>query len=274
MFFALAILLSLLLGAGLIITLAGSPSAAGQWLVTHRALAMITQASSTLAGGAVATWLIGARVLGLDWSRLRYRGTGSAPAGFGWGAALGGGAAIAALLIPVAVGHAAWSADQGSAGSYAGALGRTLLVLAPAAFAEELLFRGVPLVLLGPLLGRVPAVLLLAGLFALSHLFNPGLSALAVANIFAAGVLLGFAFYTPGGIWTAFGAHLGWNAALAAADAPVSGLPFAMPYLDYHAGAPAWLTGGTFGPEGGVAATLAVGSAIAIAGRRLAREQR
>ena len=56
-------------------------------------------------------------------------------------------------------------------------------------------------------------------------------------------------------MWTAFGAHLGWNATLAALAAPVSGLPFDIPYIDYRMGGPAWLTGGAFGPEGGLLAT-------------------
>ena len=32
------------------------------------------------------------------------------------------------------------------------------------------------------------------------------------------GILLGVAFYFPGGLWTAFGVHLGWNVTLAALD--------------------------------------------------------
>ena len=59
-------------------------------------------------------------------------------------------------------------------------------------------------------------------------------------------------------MWTAFGAHLGWNATLAALAAPVSGLPFDIPYIDYRMGGPAWLTGGAFGPEGGLLATVAL----------------
>jgi hypothetical protein len=79
-------------------------------------------------------------------------------------------------------------------------------------------------------------------------------------------------FYAPGGIWTAFAAHLGWNAALAALDAPVSGMPFRIPLFDYHAGQPFWISGGPFGPEGGVLATLALVIALLIA-RRWTREE-
>ena len=60
---------------------------------------------------------------------------------------------------------------------------------------------------------------------------------------------------------------------LAALDAPVSGLPFRHSRcIDYRSGGPAWLTGGAFGPEGGLAATLAL--AIAVPRRRDAGPER
>ena len=59
---------------------------------------------------------------------------------------------------------------------------------------------------------------------------NPNVTPLGLGNIALAGIFLGLAFYAPGGIWTAWGAHLGWNALLAALDAPVSGLPFDIPF--------------------------------------------
>ena len=62
-------------------------------------------------------------------------------------------------------------------------------------------------------------------LFGLSHWGNPDVTPLGLANIGLAGILLGTVFFAPGGIWTAWGAHLGWNLSLAALGAPVSGLP-------------------------------------------------
>ena len=70
-----------------------------------------------------------------------------------------------------------------------------------------------------------------------------------------------------GGIWTAVGVHLGWNALLACLDTPVSGVPFRIPLLDYRPGGPVWLTGGGFGPEGGLAATVAMTLGIVMARR-------
>ena len=54
---------------------------------------------------------------------------------------------------------------------------------------------------------------------------------------------------------------------LACLDTPVSGLPFDIPLLDYRSGGPIWLTGGAFGVEGGLAATIALTIAIPLAAR-------
>jgi hypothetical protein len=53
----------------------------------------------------------------------------------------------------------------------------------------------------------------------------------------------------------------------------VSGVPFDIPLLDYRAGGPAWLTGGAFGPEGGLAATVALTMAIWITARWVRAER-
>lgn len=226
-----------------------------------------------LAGGAgqllgflVATWLVGLRRLGLTLTDLRWRGAGPGGRGFGLGFVLGLVAAAVALLISVALGHSAWARGAGDVPGYALTVVKTTAALAPAALSEEVLFRGLPLIVLAALMGRVPAVLLLSLCFALAHTLNfefaratsHDIVALGLGNIMLAGVWLSLAFYAPGGIWTAWGAHLGWNATLAALGTPVSGLPFPMPLVDYHAGTPAWVTGGSFGPEGGVAASAAM----------------
>ena len=136
------------------------------------------------------------------------------------------------------------------------------------------MFRGLPLVLLAAATGRGTAVVAVAIAFALAHISNPNATALGLGNIALAGILLGLAFYAPGGIWTATGVHLGWNALLACLDTPVSGVPFRIPLLDYRPGGPAWLTGGGFGPEGGLAATVALTLGIVLARRWAGRNVR
>jgi len=223
---------------------------------------------SQLLGFAFATWVIGFRVLHLKRTDLRwFRPRAGAP-GLAGGLALGAAAAGIALLAAVMVANSHWSRDAGGLGEYLAQVLKTSLVLAPAALSEEFMFRGLPLVLVAAAIGRGTALVLVAGLvFSLFHGVNPGITPLGLGNIALAGIFLGVAFYAPGGLWTAFGAHLGWNATLAALDAPVSGLPFSIPLIDYRAGDPVWLSGGHFGPEGGLLATGAITAALLVAVR-------
>jgi hypothetical protein len=223
---------------------------------------------------AMLTWVIGGRVLGLgaaDYGLVPIR---RGVRGFGWGTLLGTGMAVLVMAVAVPLGQAAWREDGGTVGAWVGTVANTGAILLPAALVEEVMFRGMPMVALARGFGRTPAMLILAGLFGLGHLLNPGITALAVANIVLAGVWLGAVFFTPGGLWAATGAHVGWNLAIAALAAPVSGLPFPMPWLDYASGGPQWLTGGTFGPEGGLLATLGLAAGTVAAVRRTRPEQR
>jgi hypothetical protein len=221
--------------------------------------------TSQLVGFTFATWVVGFRVLGLGRSHLRWAAPRIGAPGLAIGLGLGAAAASAALLAAVVLANSHWSRDAGGLGEYLTQVGKTTLVLAPAALSEEVMFRGIPLVLLAAAIGRGTALVLVAGLiFALFHGLNPGITPLGLGNIALAGIFLGVAFYAPGGLWTAFGAHLGWNAMLAALDAPVSGLPFGIPFIDYRAGEPVWLSGGRFGPEGGLLATAAITAALLV----------
>ena len=224
---------------------------------------VVVAGASQLLGFAFATWVIGFRALRLQRRDLRWAPPGIGLRGFAIGLTIGAAAAGLALLGAVVLAHSHWSPDEGGLKDYITQVVKTFVVLAPAALSEEIMFRGLPLVLLAAVLGRGTALVLVAGLvFALFHGLNPGVTALGLGNIALAGIFLGVAFYAPGGLWTAFGAHLGWNAMLAALDSPVSGLPFDIPLLDYCAGAPDWLSGGRFGPEGGLMATVAITAAL------------
>lgn len=218
------------------------------------------------------TWLIGGKALRLTIADLRLTPVPAGARGLVRGLLLGGTMAAVAMLIAVPVGQAAWRSDGGTPLEWLGTVAITGAVLLPAALVEELMFRGVPLVALSGAFGRLPAILLLSALFGIGHLLNPGIGLLAVLNIALAGCWLGAAFFTAGGLWTATGAHLGWNLSLAAFAAPVSGLPLPMPWIDYSTGGPAWLTGAEFGPEGGLLATLCLAGGLYHYARRLEPE--
>jgi hypothetical protein len=232
----------------------------------------LVQSGAMLVGFGIATWLIGFKLLRLTRQDLRWFPAVPGLRWFGWGLLMGAVPALLTLGVAMATTDAGLVSDRGSLTDYLRAVGLTALVLLPAAAAEELAFRGVPLVALARSIGRVPATIGTSILFGLIHLFNPNQTPLGLLNAAVAGVLLAVAFYTPGGIWTAVGAHLGWNMTLAGFDAPVSGLIFPIPWLNYRAGHPDWLTGGPFGPEGGVLATGALAVTIAVASRWTVKE--
>lgn len=135
------------------------------------------------------------------------------------------------------------------------------VLFAIAALAEEALFRGYPLqtltraklVWLGVLLTSVP--------FALGHLANPNVVAgFTFVNTSLAGVWLALAYLRTRSLWFPLGVHWGWNWALGSLfGLPVSGLHrTSAPLLKGQDIGPAWLTGGTYGLEGGVAGTIAL----------------
>lgn len=233
----------------------------------------LSQGIGLVFGFGVATYHVGFRVLGRTWEELRWRGREAPGAWLVRGLALGLIAAALAMVLGLAAAGASWGVGEGTLVAWAGSALWTAVALAPAALSEEIIFRGLPLILLAGVLGRWPAVLLTSLAFGLSHLGNPDVTPLGLANIALAGVLLGTVFFTPGGLWAAWGAHLGWNLSLAALGAPVSGLPLSIPLLEYHPGGPSWLSGGAFGPEGGVLASVAMLAAIAAASRWISREE-
>ncbi len=231
----------------------------------------LAQGIGLVVGFGIATVVIGRKALRRSWEELRWRSAAPRGAWFARGLALGAAAAALAMVLGLGAAGASWATGEGSWLGWLGAAAGTFAALALPALSEELMFRGLPLVLLAGVLGRWPAVVLTAVAFGLSHWSNPDITALGMVNISLAGVLLGAAFYAPGGIWTAWGAHLGWNVSLAALGAPVSGLPLGIPFIEYQPGGPIWVSGGSFGPEGGALASLAMVAAIGVASRWISK---
>jgi hypothetical protein len=179
--------------------------------------------------------------------------------GFGvGGAVLGGTVAVLAMA-----GTVRWVADDGTAADYAATLAGLLVSFAVAAAAEEVLFRGYAFQALVQGIGAWPATLLLSAAFALGHAGNPNVSWPGLANIFLAGVMLSVAYLRTRSLWFATAVHLGWNWVMSALlDFPVSGLQLDTPLYDVRKlGGAEWLTGGTFGPEAGLAATAFITAA-------------
>lgn len=147
-----------------------------------------------------------------------------------------------------------------TAGSWWKAAIQVSLLLLPAAFYEELLARGYVFATLREWLGQTPAIALTSAAFGLIHLANPGSEALPIAVVALAGVYLAAVLIITRSLYASWMAHWAWNWILAVAlHAEVSGQPFENPdYKSVETG-PDWLTGGAWGPEGGVLAAVGMG---------------
>ena len=232
----------------------------------------LAQGAGLLIAFGLATWVVGVRGLGLDATALRWRARLGPLKGIAAGLVFGILPAAVAMMLGVFTAGAGWLRDGGSLADWLLQSAKTILILAPAALSEELMFRGMPMVVAARAIGRGRAIVLLSLIFAVAHIQNPDVTPAGLGNIALAGIWLALAFFSPGGMWTAFGAHLGWNATLASLAAPVSGLPFDIPYIDYRMGQPIWLTGGAFGPEGGLLGTLALTVTVVLVAQWVRKE--
>jgi uncharacterized protein len=209
-----------------------------------------------------------------------------------WRKALAGAAWAAALLavslaVPAALGSFAPSAGGFRPFSYPQApaglsnVGRVAALFLVQSLWEELIFRGLAMGLLGLLLallfGRAGlerhrawraaglfANAFQAAFFAFLHRGNPAATPLSLLNIFLAGALLGALFWSQGALWGAWAFHFLWNFGLAAVGLPVSGVSTTPPLLPLgiRGAREDLLSGGRFGPEGSLLATVVLAVAV------------
>lgn len=102
-------------------------------------------------------------------------------------------------------------------------------------------------------------------LFGVLHAANPGGTVLSILNIGLAGILLGGAYATTDRLGIPVGIHVAWNFALGPVyGLPVSGLQTGSALVAVEQRGSELLTGGDFGPEGGLLmlGALGVGTAI------------
>jgi hypothetical protein len=147
------------------------------------------------------------------------------------------------------------------------------VIFLPQALGEEMMTRGYLFAALRDGVGWLGALVATSVGFGLLHLGNPGANAQSVAVVIFAGVFLAAVLVATGSLYAAWMAHFAWNWSMAELlHAAVSGVRF--PYSTYRMDGvgPAWLTGGAWGPEGGVAAVagMLAGIAVLVAWRRRA----
>lgn len=132
--------------------------------------------------------------------------------------------------------------------------------------AEEVLIRGWVLPVIGARYKPWIGLLVSSLIFALLHGLNPGLSVIALINLALFGVFAGLYAMREGSMWGISALHSVWNW--------VQGNFFGFEVSGTNAGGGTllnlketgadWLTGGAFGPEGGLAVTIVLLIAIAV----------
>jgi membrane protease YdiL (CAAX protease family) len=132
--------------------------------------------------------------------------------------------------------------------------------------AEEVLARGFLLPVIGVRWGPWAGVFISSLFFAMWHLYNPNLSAISLLNLALFGLFAAMYALYEGGLWGIFAIHAIWNWAQGNLYGfSVSGIEiFDGMLFDLMEDGPDWLTGGLFGPEGGIVVTfvLIISSAL------------
>lgn len=133
-----------------------------------------------------------------------------------------------------------------------------LIVFLVAGAVEELMCRGYLLQVLLESVGEVPAILTTSILFGVLHWQNPFMTTFSTVNLIIAGCVFAIAYLKTRSLWLPTALHVSWNFCQGFIySQPVSGIALHHTVFHVTATGPAWLTGGTFGPEGGFLSTLA-----------------
>jgi membrane protease YdiL (CAAX protease family) len=139
---------------------------------------------------------------------------------------------------------------------------------------EEFAFRGYLQFTLTTGMGFWPAAILLSALFGLAHAPNPGESKFGLISVVCFGLLFCLFLRRSGSLWWAVGFHAGWDwGQTFFYGVTDSGLaPYHNLFNSSFSG-PAWLTGGSVGPEASIFTPLAL-LVVGILFSRVYRENR
>ena len=164
------------------------------------------------------------------------------------------------VVVQYGLGYLAFTALDLSAGDMAVRAGVSALFFLTAAAGEELMFRGYLFQTLMQAVTFLPAAVIMSLIFGITHLANPNVTAFAAVNVALAGLWLSFAYLKTRSLWLPLGLHAAWNFSQTTLFSfPTSGQEFLERRLFMTSvSGPEWITGGLFGPEGGVLATLAL----------------
>jgi len=125
-------------------------------------------------------------------------------------------------------------------------------------YGEELMFRGYLFQVFAEGTNRIVATITISVLFAFVHAKNPNVSLFGLINVGLAGIWLSIAYIKTNSLWLPVGLHFSWNFFQGFVfSLPVSGTTSDKEQIGKAiVTGPEWFTGGTFGPEGGMLATI------------------
>jgi membrane protease YdiL (CAAX protease family) len=130
---------------------------------------------------------------------------------------------------------------------------------------EEILCRGWLMPILSARYNLWVGILVSSSLFGLLHAVNPGVTVFAVVNIVLVGIFFSLFALRQGSLWGVCALHSIWNWLQGNFFGfEVSGQDGGPTLLNLKEIGPDWITGGTFGPEGGVTSTFIICVGIAI----------
>ena len=165
------------------------------------------------------------------------------------------------------------SVDAGRGAFLHWAVGWALVFLG-VAFHEELIFRGYWLFTMSRRLGFWKTAWLLSAFFGAAHLGNHGETVIGIAHVFATGLLFCLIIRRTGNLWFAIGYHAAWDwAETFFYGTPDSGLLGVGRFLNTSTHGPAWLTGGSAGPEGSLVSLAALAVCALLIHLRFPRAQ-
>ncbi|HVZ18474.1 MAG TPA: CPBP family intramembrane glutamic endopeptidase [Terriglobales bacterium] len=131
--------------------------------------------------------------------------------------------------------------------------GLWLLAFLGVGFAEEFVARGYLQFTLASGMKFWPAAVLTAALFTFGHVKNDGETILGLTDVFLFGMLACFMWWRTGDLWLAAGFHAFWDWGLSFFySVPDSGMSAMGHLFNIRVQGPAWLSGGSAGPEGSV----------------------
>lgn len=177
------------------------------------------------------------------------------------GMAFGAISLLLAVAIAMIAGGLRFDVNQVPTDMITRSLVASLAVFAVGAAWEEAVFRGYLLQTLSRSGLAWLGIALTSVFFGAIHIMNPNATIISIVDTVLAGVWFGVAYLKTRDLWFVWGMHLVWNWMLGSVfGIEVSGITdlVTAPLLREIDTGPVWLTGGSYGIEGGIASTIAL----------------